>query len=200
MISGSVISRNVCQGVAPRSCAASSSDRSNPISRDRTVTITNDRLNIMCAITIVVKPVATLEVEEHRQQRGAEHDLGRGERDEDEEVDRRAAAELVAHQRQRGDRAERRRDQRRQRGDLERDAQRVADAGHAERVLPGVERELLPDEVEAPLRLVEREEQDDRDRQQQVEQREPGVEVQPARRAACRRAGGCAARGSRRRW
>ena len=59
MISGSVTRRNVCHGVAPRSCAASSSERSNPISRERTVTITNDRLNMMCAITIVPNPVAT---------------------------------------------------------------------------------------------------------------------------------------------
>ena len=59
MISGSVIRRKVCHGVAPRSCAASSSERSKPISRERTVTITNDRLNMMWAITIVVKPVAT---------------------------------------------------------------------------------------------------------------------------------------------
>ena len=56
MISGSVTSRNVSQGVAPRSCAASSSDLSNPISLDLTVITTNDRLNITCAIRIVAKP------------------------------------------------------------------------------------------------------------------------------------------------
>ena len=56
MISGSVTSRNVSQGVAPRSCAASSSERSNPISRERTVITTNERLNMMCAIRIVAKP------------------------------------------------------------------------------------------------------------------------------------------------
>jgi len=58
MISGSVTSRNVSHGVAPRSCAASSSDLSNPISLDLTVITTNDRLNITCAIRIVVKPSA----------------------------------------------------------------------------------------------------------------------------------------------
>ena len=58
MISGSVTSRNVSQGVAPRSCAASSSDLSKPISLDLTVMITNDRLNITCAIRIVPKPSA----------------------------------------------------------------------------------------------------------------------------------------------
>ena len=56
MISGSVTSRNVSQGVAPRSCAASSSDLSNPINLDLTVITTNDRLNITCAIRIVAKP------------------------------------------------------------------------------------------------------------------------------------------------
>ncbi len=59
IISGSVTSRNVCHGVAPRSCAASSSERSKPISRERTVTITNDRVNMMCAITIVPNPAPT---------------------------------------------------------------------------------------------------------------------------------------------
>ena len=42
---------------------------------------------MMWAITIVVKPVLTAAVEEQRQQRGAEHDLGRRQREEDEEVD-----------------------------------------------------------------------------------------------------------------
>ena len=56
MISGRVTSRNVSHGVAPRSWAASSSDLSNPISRERTVITTNERLNMMCAIRIVAKP------------------------------------------------------------------------------------------------------------------------------------------------
>ena len=52
------------------------------------------------------------------------------------------------------------------------------EARHAERVLPVLEREALPGEVEAALRVVEREQDDDRDRQQQVDQRERRVEVQ----------------------
>ena len=57
-ISGSVTRMNVWKPLAPRSCAASSRLRSNPISRDRTVTTTKLMLNMMCAIRIVVKPVA----------------------------------------------------------------------------------------------------------------------------------------------
>ena len=41
-ISGSVTRKNVCRPFAPRSCAASSRMRSKPISRERTVTTTND--------------------------------------------------------------------------------------------------------------------------------------------------------------
>ena len=55
---------------------------------------------------MVTKPVFVAEGQEERQQRRAEHDLGRGQRQEDEEVDRRAAAELVAHQRERHERAQ----------------------------------------------------------------------------------------------
>ena len=58
MINGSVTSRKVSAGVAPRSCAASSSERSKPIRRERTVMTTNDRQNMMCAIRIVANPRA----------------------------------------------------------------------------------------------------------------------------------------------
>ena len=68
--------------------------------------------------------------------------------------------------------------QRGERGDLDRGEQRVADARDAERVGPGVERELLPDEVEAAHRVVEREDEDDRDRHEQVEQRQQRIDVQ----------------------
>ena len=51
--------KNVCHALAPRSWAASSSDRSNPMSLDLTVTTTNEMLNITWATTIVMKPVFT---------------------------------------------------------------------------------------------------------------------------------------------
>ena len=47
---------NVVHGPAPRSRAASSSERSNPISRERTTTTTKEIENMMCAISSVVKP------------------------------------------------------------------------------------------------------------------------------------------------
>ena len=50
--------------------------------------------------------------------------------------------------------------------------------GHPERVLPGLEAELLPDEVEAARRVVEREDHDDPDRDKQVDEREARVRVQ----------------------
>ena len=56
-INGSVTRRNVCRPFAPRSWAASSRCRSNPINLDLTVTTTKLMLNITCAIRIVVKPV-----------------------------------------------------------------------------------------------------------------------------------------------
>ena len=167
--------------------------RSKPISRDRTVTTTNDRLNMMCAIRIVVNPVASRE-EEQRQQRRAEHDLRGRQREKDEEVDRRPAAELVAHERQRDDacRGSSRRSWRARRSRARH--QRLAAPGDPERVLPVLERESLPHEVEAPTRVVEGEQDDDRDREEQIEQRERGVDVQrlsssppPRRRPPARR-------------
>ena len=51
-----------------------------------------------------------------------------------------------------------------------------------ERIAPGVERERLPDEVELAGRLVEAVQDDHEDRQEQVQQHQPGVR----RRAASR--------------
>ena len=107
MISGSVTSRNVCQGVAPRSWAASSSDLSNPISRDLTVITTNDRLNITCAIRIVAKPscgVPQLRNSESSEAPSTTSGVASGMKMK--KFDRRAAAELVAHERERDQRAE----------------------------------------------------------------------------------------------
>ena len=58
-ISGSVTRRNVANGFAPRSIAASSRWRSKPTRRAFTVTTTNEMQNITCAMKIVQKPVAT---------------------------------------------------------------------------------------------------------------------------------------------
>src|SRR6185436_7230225 len=62
--------------------------------------------------------------------------------------------------------------------------ERILHAGDGERVLPGVEAELLPDEVEAPHRVVEGEDDDYRNREQQVDQREPRVCVEQPVEAA----------------
>jgi hypothetical protein len=55
-ISGSVTSRKVWNGLAPRSVAASSRLRSNPIRRERTTTTTKLMQNMTCAISSVSKP------------------------------------------------------------------------------------------------------------------------------------------------
>src|SRR6266581_1880880 len=60
LISGRVILRKVTQALAPRSRAASSRERSNPDRRARTVTVTYAMLNITCASSSVVKPLARL--------------------------------------------------------------------------------------------------------------------------------------------
>src|SRR5437773_1955198 len=62
MMIGRVILRKVTQGFAPRSAAASSSDRSKPVSRARTVTATYAMLNATCASSRVTKPRARLTV------------------------------------------------------------------------------------------------------------------------------------------
>ena len=55
---GSVICRNTFNRPAPRSIAASSSDRSSSCSRDDTTTVTNDSVNVTCAIQMLVTPRA----------------------------------------------------------------------------------------------------------------------------------------------
>src|SRR3954469_8884161 len=57
---GKVTFQNVVHGVAPRSAAASSIERSRVTTRARTMAATNEIENMMCAITIVVKPGPTL--------------------------------------------------------------------------------------------------------------------------------------------
>ena len=58
----------------------------------------------------------------------------------------------------------------------------------SERVLPVLEREALPREVEAPLVVVEREQDDHEDRDEEVDQRERRPDAGRRGRAACRRA------------
>ena len=118
-ISGKVTLRNVVSSFAPRSIAASSRWVGKPDSRARTVTTTKLMLNMMWAIRIVMKlsgknggaPIATNSVSSE----APEDDLGRGHRQEDEQVGAAPAAEVVAGQGQRDERPEDRRDDRRQR-------------------------------------------------------------------------------------
>src|SRR3954453_9306644 len=56
---GKVTFQNVVHGVAPMSAAASSIERSRVTTRARTMAATNEIENMMCAITIVVKPGPT---------------------------------------------------------------------------------------------------------------------------------------------
>ena len=85
------------------------------------------------------------EIEEERQQRGAEDDLGRRHRQEDEEVRRAAAAERVADERERDQRPQRRwpRCDASAAISMLSDASRPGEPGDAERVPPVVEREAL---------------------------------------------------------
>ena len=55
-----------------------------------------------------------VQVQKERQQRGAEHDLRRGQRQEDQEVRRPSPAEAIADERERDQRSERRGDQARE--------------------------------------------------------------------------------------
>jgi hypothetical protein len=141
------------------------------------------------------EPGRHVDRQEQRQQRRAEHDLGRGQRHEDEEVDGAAAAEAVAHERHRHEGAERGGDQRRDQGDLERGGERLREVRVGERVLPVLEREALPGEVEAALVRVEREQDDDEHRDEQVQQGQARPDrEQPAADAVGRRPAAAAAR------
>ena len=89
-----------------------------------------------------------VQVEEERQQRRAEHDLRRRQRQEDQDVRGPAAPEAVADERQRDQRPERRRDEAREQRDLEREEDGAPDPRHAVPVAPVVPGEALPDVVE----------------------------------------------------
>src|SRR4029078_6269124 len=59
-INGSVIVINVLNGGQPRSIAASSRLRSNPISRDCTITVTKHVVSVVWAMATVQNPRSTL--------------------------------------------------------------------------------------------------------------------------------------------
>src|SRR5262249_35802696 len=91
---------------------------------------------------------------------------------------RRRASEPVADERERDERAERRGDERGEERDLEADRNGTAEPRVRERVLPVLEREPFPRVVEAALGVVEREDDHDRDRQEEVRKREERVGVE----------------------
>ena len=144
--------------------------------------------------------------DEQRQQARAHDDLGRRHRQEDQAVDRAAAAERVARQGQPDQRPEDRRDDRRDDGDEEARPDRLRQPLPVERVEPAVEREAVPGEVELALVVVEAEDDHHDDRQQQVEDGDGGERRQrvvrqrrpEAARGAARRGRGPLERGGRR--
>jgi hypothetical protein len=119
--------------------------------------------------------------DEHREQGGADHDLGRRHRQDDQEVGRAPAEELVADEGERHQGADHGRDQGRQRRELEREQHRVVELGDRERVLPVVEGEAAVEREVEPVarRLPEREDGDHGDRDQHVRDRDTRVDHQP---------------------
>ncbi len=115
-------------------------------------------------------------VQEKREERRAHDDLRGRHREEDEQVRRPVSAEAVANQGERHQRPDRRRDDGREDRDDERQPDGRAELRVVERVQPVVQREALPLEVEAADRVVEGENNHDRDREEQVEEGEDGEE------------------------
>jgi hypothetical protein len=107
--------------------------------------------------------------EEEGEQRRPHHHLWGRHRDHDQEVRQAPAEELVTDQGQRHHRPDDGRDHRRQQRQFEAGHQRFVQFGTAEGVGPVVEGEADPGVVVAARRIVEGEEQDHRDRQQQVD-------------------------------
>src|SRR5262249_33015762 len=84
------------------------------------------------------------------------------------------------HERERDHRPEHSRDERGEDCELDADPDRAAQARIAERILPVLQREPLPRVVEASERVVERERDDDRDRQEEIRECEERVDVEDA--------------------
>jgi hypothetical protein len=93
-------------------------------------------------------------------------------RQEDQQVRGAPAAEAVAHQREGDHRAQKGGHDRRHDADLDAGDEGVADTRDAAEVRPGIQRELVPTEVELALGLVERQRHDYGDRDEQVDQDE----------------------------
>ena len=122
---------------------------------------------------------------EEGEQRCAEDDLWRGEWQEDEEAGRRSSAELIAHQRQRSERAERRRDEGGDQRNTNAHDDGIQETRNREEVRPVIKGEADPGVVRLPYRVVEAKEGNDEDRKQQVDQRQTcigakGVAAEPA--------------------
>ena len=99
MMAGAMIGRvtvaNTFHGGAPRSIAASSSERSKPIRRACTTTVTKHMENVVCAIAIVQKPRSEIDGDEQQQQRQADDHLGHHQRRIDHAAEQRAAEEAL---------------------------------------------------------------------------------------------------------
>ena len=144
------------RGPSPRPRASSRSPRNRALTVERDVAHAehdvrdHDRREPELELMVEQHEVR---LEEQREQRRAEHDLRRGERQHQEEVHAAPAPEPVAHERDRDERAEDRGDERPRCSAISRlSDQRVDQRLVRERVQPVVERELLPHRVELALR------------------------------------------------
>ena len=178
-INGNVTFQNVTHALAPRSIAASSRWTGKPASlcphRDDDVADVEHDVGDQDRHEVEREERRRADGHVERQERGAEDDLGRRHRQEDEQVGDRPAPEAVARQGQGDHRAERRRDGGREERDLEARDDRLLEAAHVEHVEPGVEREALPDDVALSGWVVEAEHRHDEDRQHQVRDGGEGV-------------------------
>ena len=166
-------------GWRPRSIAASSRLQSKPRIRAFTVRATKLIWNMTWASTMVREAQVPAEVEEQGEQRRAEHDLGRGQRDHQEQVDAAGSPEPVAHQGDGHQRAEDHGDDRGQRRHLQAGAPGRRPAPGTSNGSAQASREKpFQTKLNLPDRLVEREGDDHHDRQEQVEEDEAGVGVQ----------------------
>ena len=139
------------------------------ISRAFTVTTTKLTMNITCAMKIVMKPARAAVVLRKSVRSDAPStisgvDIGRKTSRFVEPRPRK----LVPDERERDQRPEHGRDDARERARSGARSPRSREARDGVPVDPVVEREALPDVVEAARRVVEREDDHDRDRQQQV--------------------------------
>ena len=112
---------------------------------------------------------------EEGEQRCAKNDLRGGEWQEDEEAGRWSPAELIAHQRQRGECAEGCGEEGRDQRDANADDDRIEQARDCEEICPMVKREADPGVVRLSYRVVEAKEGNDEDWQQEIDEGQPRV-------------------------